>query len=118
VPLLARLYVRTGLGTMARAMEAARKDRIDHALSRIGCPVLVLRGRHDRICSADWADAVARAAPRGTTRSLPFGAHMVPITHGRLVARVIDDFLQHSWAPGPREPDGGSTRRGRGKTLS
>jgi pimeloyl-ACP methyl ester carboxylesterase len=107
VPLLVRLYLRTGLGTMARAMEAARKDRIDEALGRIGCPVLVLRGRHDRICSTDWADAVARAAPHGTTRSLPSGAHMVPITHGRLVAPVIDDFLQHIRVAEPRDPDGG-----------
>jgi pimeloyl-ACP methyl ester carboxylesterase len=94
VPLLVRLYLRTGPGTMARAMDAARKDRIQDGLRRVRCPVLVLRGRHDRICTPAWAGAVAGAAALGTTRSLPAGAHMVPITHASLAAREIDGFLR------------------------
>jgi pimeloyl-ACP methyl ester carboxylesterase len=103
VPLLVRLYLRTGLGTMARAMDAARRDRIEEGLRRVRCPVLVLRGRHDRICTPAWAEAVAGAAAHGTTRSLPAGAHMVPITHASLAAREIDGFLQRGVTEGPQE---------------
>jgi pimeloyl-ACP methyl ester carboxylesterase len=101
VPLLVRLYLRTGPVTMARAMDAARKDRIEDALRPVGCPVLVLRGRHDRICAPGWAEAVARAAGRARTRSLPAGAHMVPITHAGPTAREIDDFLDEA-VPDPQ----------------
>ena len=102
VPLLVRLYLRTGLGTMARAMEAAREDRIETRLRRVGCPVLVLRGRHDRICAPDWAEAVALASGRARTRSLTAGAHLVPLTHGCLAAREIDRFLRETLDDGPQ----------------
>jgi pimeloyl-ACP methyl ester carboxylesterase len=92
VPVLVRDYARTGLETMRRGMEAAREHRTDLDLVLVGCPVLVLRGRHDRICSAGWADALAAAAPHGSSRTLPSGAHMVPLTRGTLVAEQLDAF--------------------------
>ena len=102
VPLLVRLYLRTGPGSMARAMDAARKERIEAALLGVRCRVLVLRGRHDRICSPGWGDVVAGAAATATTRSLAAGAHMVPITHPGLVAREIDDFFRQPEPHGPQ----------------
>jgi pimeloyl-ACP methyl ester carboxylesterase len=86
VPSLVRQYHRTTLLSMARAMDQARDDRIDATLARVHCPVLVVRGRHDRICPADWAEALAE------TVTLPRGGHMVPRTHGELLAPVLGDF--------------------------
>jgi pimeloyl-ACP methyl ester carboxylesterase len=80
VPSLVRQYHRTTLAVMARAMDSARKDRIDETLAQVRCPVRVVRGRHDRICPPDWAQAL------GATDTLAAGGHMVPLTHGDLVA--------------------------------
>jgi len=84
VPLLVAQYRSTGLRDMARAMERARRDRIDLTLEHVPCPVLVVRGAHDRICPEDWARSLSPAAV--TLRS---GGHMVPWTHGQATAAAI-----------------------------
>lgn len=96
VPVLARDYRRTGFLGMGRAMDAARRHRIDHALATVSCPVLVVRGRHDRIAPADWTAALAKCAPQGHAVTLPAGAHMVPITHPTALAARIRTFLRVS----------------------
>ncbi len=92
VPVLVRDYHRTGLVDMARAMDAARRHRIDHLLAGVACPVLVVRGRHDRIAPADWVATLAALAPQGRAATLPAGAHMVPITHPSALAARIEAF--------------------------
>jgi pimeloyl-ACP methyl ester carboxylesterase len=92
VPRLARDYRQTGFLTMGRAMDAARRHRIDHALATVSCPVLVVRGRHDRIASACWVEALAELAPQGRAVTLPAGAHMVPITHPSALAAQLEAF--------------------------
>lgn len=54
---------------MYRAMEAARGDAIQDALDQTTAPVLVVRGRHDRICPEGWAP-LSRAA-EGRAAELP-----------------------------------------------
>jgi pimeloyl-ACP methyl ester carboxylesterase len=95
VPALLRQYARTGPAAMARAMSAARVDDIRTGQRAGSWPVLVVRGRHDRICPEDWADTLAGLghAPGSRAVSLAEGAHMVPRTHGPLVASAMDDFL-------------------------
>jgi pimeloyl-ACP methyl ester carboxylesterase len=98
VPLLARQYRRTGLAPMARAMSAARRDRIDEALLEVSCPVLLIRGVHDRIAPRQWVERLVASRPEaGAARlavTLPKGAHMVPLTEGRLVAAAVADFFR------------------------
>jgi pimeloyl-ACP methyl ester carboxylesterase len=102
VPMLVRLYRRNGVRQMLRAMDAARGDDIRQSLDYVTCPVLVLRGRRDRICPEDWAHALARMGPQGWRgESLKAGAHMVPITHGSDTAAAINRFLLGSAASGP-----------------
>lgn len=98
VPVLVRQYARTGLGSMVRAMDAARRDRIQQSLRRVTCPVLVVRGAHDRIAPADWTHALTRDAPAESAVprrcvELPAGGHMVPLTHAMPTARAIHAFL-------------------------
>jgi pimeloyl-ACP methyl ester carboxylesterase len=93
LPRLVHDYARTGLGAMVRGMDAARRHRIDRALDGVSCPVLVVRGRNDRIAPADWTAALAAAAPHGRAHTLPGGGHMVPITHAAALADVIEGFL-------------------------
>jgi pimeloyl-ACP methyl ester carboxylesterase len=93
VPTLVRDYSHTGLATMARAMDLARRDRIDRVLPALSCPVLVVRGRKDRIAPADWVADLAARARDGQVRTLAAGAHMVPITHPGLLAPVVRELL-------------------------
>jgi pimeloyl-ACP methyl ester carboxylesterase len=77
---------------MARAMDAARWHRIDRLLARVTCPVLVVRGRHDRLAPADWVSTLAELTPQGRAVTLPAGVHMVPITHATALAAQIAAF--------------------------
>ena len=80
VPLLVRGYVRTGLLSMARGMNA-KTDRIDRALAGVRCAVLIVRGRNDVICHATWAAFARRGYPGGAAETLFAGAHIVPVTY-------------------------------------
>ncbi|HEX2175203.1 MAG TPA: alpha/beta hydrolase [Nocardioidaceae bacterium] len=103
VPTLLRQYSRTGAVTMLRAMEAARHDAIETTLDHLTCPILFLRGAHDRIAPEDWLDRLAarRRRTSGTDdteavsvpATLPAGGHMVPLTEPELVAAAIKRFL-------------------------
>lgn len=107
VPTLVRLYRRTGLATMAQAMNSARRDRIDVALLAVRCPVLLVRGRHDHIAPLDWlcdlaeqrlepaAEGADPARPTRVVVTLASGGHMVPLTRGRLVAAEVLRFARH-----------------------
>ena len=92
VPVLVRDYHRTGLVDMSRAMDAARRHRIDLLLARVACPVLVVRGHHDRIAPADWVAFLAERASLGRAVTLRAGAHMVPITHPTALAAQVEAF--------------------------
>jgi pimeloyl-ACP methyl ester carboxylesterase len=92
-PALARQYTRTGLLSMARGMDAARREPIEEALADVGCPVLLLRGRHDRIAPGDWLHLLAGEGGPTRVVTLPAGGHMVPFTHGELVADEILAWL-------------------------
>jgi pimeloyl-ACP methyl ester carboxylesterase len=97
LPALVKQYHRTGLASMRRAMEAARHDRIDETLRATTCPVLVLRGPHDRICPASWSEKLTAARSGGAwfgAVTLARGGHMVPLTRGRSVADEILRFLR------------------------
>jgi pimeloyl-ACP methyl ester carboxylesterase len=90
IPLLARTYSRTGPLWMFRAMDAARRDDVRVSLRQVDCPVVVIRGRHDRICPPDWAAELVDTAPSGSRMvTLDKGAHMVPLTEGELLASAL-----------------------------
>jgi len=99
LPVLLHDYHRTGLASMRRGMNAARHHRIGLVLPQVRCPVLVLRGRHDRIAPHDWITAVAATTPNGHCQSLTAGAHMVPLTHPETLAAIISTFLGNSVEP-------------------
>ena len=89
VPLLLRDYWRTGIAAMARGIDAARKDRIDHVLTAVDAPVLIVRGPHDHISPRRWVDNLAAASQHGQAETLSAGAHMLPFTHSDALAGAI-----------------------------
>src|SRR3954452_713459 len=105
VPTLLRQYSKTGLATMARTMDQARRQSIAAVLAAARCPTLVMRGRSDRIAPADWCAALVDAADsssktegadasrRSRAMSLPSGAHMVPLTDGPVSADALAQFF-------------------------
>jgi pimeloyl-ACP methyl ester carboxylesterase len=70
-------------------MDRARRDRIDTTLAHVGCPVVVVRGPHDRICPEDWVRSLSPAAV-----TLSRGGHMVPWTDGEATAAAITHFFR------------------------
>ena len=64
-------------------------DDVCITCSDMAVEVTVVRGTRDRLCPADWADAVAGAAPRGRSVEIPGAAHMTVQTHPDRVATII-----------------------------
>ena len=93
IPSLLRQYARTGLASMVRGMDAARRHDIAIPLSANTLPLLVLRGRHDRIAGQPWIDHLAEVGG-GEARTLPAGAHMIVWTHGMSVAETMQQIIR------------------------
>jgi pimeloyl-ACP methyl ester carboxylesterase len=107
VPLLVRDYVTAGVPGLLRTMDVARRHRIQEPLASLSCPVLVVRGRRDRIAPAAWTRELAGVAVGGSSTTLDVGGHMVPLTHPRLIAELLRKLLP-SWEGSleDRQPDG------------
>lgn len=67
-------WKRAGLRRIRQLVSAHLRDRLETVLPRITCPVLVIRGDHDRMLTADWARELAEGAIEGHLAVLP-GPH-------------------------------------------
>jgi pimeloyl-ACP methyl ester carboxylesterase len=67
-------WVRAGPRRLLHIVRAHLADRIEDVLGDAPFPVLVLRGREDRLLTAEWARELARTAPDGRFVEVP-GAH-------------------------------------------
>jgi pimeloyl-ACP methyl ester carboxylesterase len=101
LPLVLAQWLRTGPARMRALWRVASPDRIDRRLARVGVPVVVVRGRRDRLCDADWARALVGAAPGGRLVELPGAAHMTVQTRPDAVASLLADRYR---ALGDRPP--------------
>lgn len=88
VPILAPQYARTGAVSMARAMEVARRYDLAAAISKLECPVVVVRCKHDSLCPPAWAQRIADLAG-AEVWTLPTGSHMPVLTNGPEVVTFI-----------------------------
>lgn len=88
---LAPQYRRTGLATMVRGMNAVRQYRTDRALKGLSVPVHIIRGERDRIATQAWCNELAGMATSRVT-AVDGAAHMVPLTHPRVVAAAADSL--------------------------
>lgn len=62
-------------------------------LSRIPCPVLVLRGERSDTVSEDTLARIAQKLPYGKAVTLPAVGHLLPLEEPQQVASVVLDFL-------------------------
>ena len=83
-------YYRRGLRRLPALLASSLADAPDTTVEALIPPLLVLRGEHDRLCSADWAAQLAARAPDGRAHTLP-GAHNFPWTVPELTSQVLRD---------------------------
>lgn len=93
VPSLLRQYRRTTLRSMLSTMAISRGDDLGGSLDAVECPVVLVRGVGDRIARREWVRSLARGGPGRVVVEVPAGAHMVPMTHPRILARAVTAAL-------------------------
>ncbi|MGW6200273.1 alpha/beta fold hydrolase [Kribbella sp. NPDC055110] len=92
VPKLVRIspqYARTTLPTIARAGEASRHHDLAAVMPQVKVPVVLVRGRYDLMCTAEWVERLAELS-HGEARTLNSGAHMPVVTNGPELAALIE----------------------------
>ncbi|MEU4192653.1 alpha/beta hydrolase [Kribbella sp. NPDC026611] len=82
-------YARTGLPAMARAGEASRQHDLAEVISRVRQPVVIIRGKHDLMSTAEWVERLATLS-HGEARTLETGSHVPIATNGPEVAALIE----------------------------
>jgi pimeloyl-ACP methyl ester carboxylesterase len=66
---------------------------VEDRLGDITQPVLVLAGRHDRGCSVEAAEAIAKGAPSGELVVFERSGHMTFVEETDAYLAAVDDFL-------------------------
>jgi pimeloyl-ACP methyl ester carboxylesterase len=82
-------YARTTLPSIARAAEASRHHDLAAVMSGVKAPVVLVRGKHDLMCTAEWVERLAELS-HGEARTLDSGAHMPVVTNGPELAALIE----------------------------
>jgi proline iminopeptidase len=70
---------------------------LDDRLVDVTQPVLVLAGRHDRVCPADASERMARRFPRAELHVFEESAHMTFVEEPQRYLEVLREFLARSW---------------------
>lgn len=73
-------WFRTGVRELARLVSTHLREQIEEVIGLVRCPVLVLRGDHDELCTEAWARRLAESAPSGRFVAVP-GPHTFVWTH-------------------------------------
>ncbi|MFD0851422.1 alpha/beta fold hydrolase, partial [Actinomadura adrarensis] len=80
---------------LAHIVRAHLDDHLEDVLAGLPVPVLVLRGREDRLFTERWAHELVRTAPRGHLAEVP-GAHTFVWPHPEAWSIPIRDFVAES----------------------
>lgn len=98
IPVTWPYYLRGGPRELARFVRSGQRDRPEHTITGVRCPVLLLRGEHDAFAPPEWVDRLASAAPDGRVATLP-GAHTFPYRQGAETAARIEEAARHAHRP-------------------
>ena len=79
LPAVLPQYLR-GARRLPELLVTSMADRPEDRVPHWDAPLVVVRGRRDALCSPDWAQSLADAAPQGRCLTVP-GAHNFPFTH-------------------------------------
>jgi pimeloyl-ACP methyl ester carboxylesterase len=86
-------YAKAGLLRALATMRVLVRDRIEHKLSRIEAPTLVVAGSRDPVAPLAWASEVAARIPRGMLTTIDGGTHTLNYVYPHSMALAIRPFL-------------------------
>jgi pimeloyl-ACP methyl ester carboxylesterase len=69
---------------------------VEDRLGEVSQPVLVLAGRHDRVCSAKAAEAIAKGIHGAELVIFEHSAHMTFVEEHEAYLNAVDGFLSRS----------------------
>ncbi len=82
-------YATFGPRALLRQARHALDDRIEERLPLLDVPAIVVRGAHDPLCQAGWAQEAAGLLPQGRLVTIAGAGHAVHFSHPREVADAI-----------------------------
>jgi pimeloyl-ACP methyl ester carboxylesterase len=88
-------WKRAGARRLVHTVQAHRRHAIEDPLRRLTVPLLVLRGRDDRLSTPGWARRLAGGVPGGRYVELP-GAHTFPWRDPHAWSRPVRDLAEAS----------------------
>lgn len=91
--LAVREYARSGPSWIARVLQSTLRYPTEDRLPAVEASLLVLRGSHDRIAPAAWAERVTALAPRARSAQVEGAGHLVVHDHAGEVAALVLDHL-------------------------
>jgi (E)-2-((N-methylformamido)methylene)succinate hydrolase len=65
----------------------------DTALEQIACPALLLTASDDPNSTPAMSEALARIIPNGRAHIISGAAHMAPMTHAAMIAKILAEFF-------------------------
>ncbi|MGY1763280.1 alpha/beta fold hydrolase [Geodermatophilus sp. SYSU D00779] len=92
-PLFQVEYLSTGMARMVQQLVRSADDPVELRLPDVVAPTLVVRGRHDRALSQEWAEQVTRLLPDGRLVAIEGAAHNAHYSAPDVSARLVDAFL-------------------------
>ncbi|WP_177238860.1 alpha/beta fold hydrolase [Pseudonocardia ammonioxydans] len=73
-------WVRAGPRQLRNLVSVHLRDHLEDVLDAVRCPLLVLRGEHDKVCTEAWARQLAELSPDGRFEPMP-GPHTFVWSH-------------------------------------
>lgn len=91
---LARVdYAKAGVWRALKTCRLLLRDRIEHRLTYINAPTLLLRGSRDTVSPARWVDELGALLPRGEVLTLRGGTHTLYYVYPWSFRHAIRPFL-------------------------
>jgi pimeloyl-ACP methyl ester carboxylesterase len=84
----------------AAATDGYGAIEVEDRLGDVTHPVLVLAGRHDRVCTAAAAEAIADGIPGARLRTFEHSAHMAFVEENAAYLTAVSEFLLSAVAAG------------------
>ena len=93
----------TGLPRVLGIYFACLADRIEDKLPRLMQPTLLVRGKRDVICRADWLQRMRALLPgsAATLRTIDRAPHAVAYSRPEAVAQLVREFLDYQGSSSP-----------------
>jgi pimeloyl-ACP methyl ester carboxylesterase len=103
VPATVPDYLRGGPGEIARFIRSAQRDEPEQVITRVRCPVLLVRGEYDAFAPLAWVERLAVAASDGRLEVVD-GAHTFPFRRGVITARLVASCCVRGFGGSPKPP--------------